>query len=436
VISKGNTSTDKNKTITTTYLPSNDSSYSPNYNTSDSTVISTDNTTTTTTKKFIVYPESPRGSSIITLINIYPNELSEFKIGNSITLNDGTVRTIIGIVINDDVETESIPEVFSNYSENFKEGLDGTSITLYLNEPTTSATTSVTVVKKVPISDITTSPPILNDTSPSLNSKVTPSDTDLTNISNEIENKLLNDIQNNKTKLVNDIVSGINKKINPANSYYEVNNNSNIPYFNNTSYQSESEYNKYIKQQNIPSSNSIVQPNTNNVFQSGNMQVRLPDRYLDNRSGQLPSISESKTQVVFPTSESGNPPHIYSYNGALQEKGSDFVASNTISETNRMLGRLDYVPPPLPPNLDFTYYGALRSKGIDVKPVNALQGPNPNNYSEKILDDNLYPALGGQISDEKLPQPNMNEVSMFSSNPIDLYSQFGALFPKNNYYNN
>jgi hypothetical protein len=121
-------------------------------------------------------------------------------------------------------------------------------------------------------------------------------------------------------------------------------------------------------------------------------------------------------------------PDMYSYYGALQPKGSDYVSSNAISETNRMLGRLDYTPPPLPPNMDFTYYGELRSNCADsVKPVNALQGLN--NYSEKILDDKLYPTIGEKYSE------NINPTT-YSSNPIDLYSQYGALVPKNNYYNN
>ena len=170
------------------------------------------------------------------------------------------------------------------------------------------------------------------------------------------------------------------------------------------------------------------------------MSVEVPKHYSNNIPGQLPSISESKAKVNFPNMNSY--PDMYSYYGALQPKGSDYVPLNTISETNKMLGRLDYVPPPLPPNMDFSYYGALRSKcGDSVKPANALQGPNPNNYSEQILDEKLY-AITGQPGYEELPIPNrvdytmirpeinMKNVSMFSSNPIDLYSQYGALRPK------
>jgi hypothetical protein len=132
---------------------------------------------------------------------------------------------------------------------------------------------------------------------------------------------------------------------------------------------------------------------------------------------------------------------MYSHYGKLVPKGSDYVPSNTISETNKMLSRMDYLPPPLPPNMDFSYYGALRSKGLDtVKPVNGLQGLNTNN-SEQILNERLY-AITGQPGYEEPPVPNridytmmrpeinMNNVSMFSSNPIDLYSQYGALRPK------
>ena len=318
-------------------------------------------------------------------LNVDPSSLNSIKIGNSVVFDDGTTSIITGFVKNDSATTLSpVSQGFSNYSENFQEGVDSISITLYLSKPTptTSVTTSVKIVDKTSVTNSTT--PISNNRAPL-------SDTDLTNISNEIEKKILNDLQNNETKLANDIINGVNAKLSPVPS-------------DCNAYQSES---KYAIQQASSSSNPIMRPNTNNVFQSGNMYVKLPDQELNKRPGQLPSISESKAKVIFPNMES--PSDQYSYYGALQTKGSDFAASNSISETNRMLGRLDYVPPPLPPNLDFTYYGAIRSKGTDnVKPVNALQGPNPNNYTEKIIDN--------------------------PSNPIDLYSQYGALVPKNNYY--
>ena len=241
--------------------------------------------------------------------------------------------------------------------------------------------------------------------------------TDLTDITNKIEKKL-----------VDDIVNSINTKFNPGSQYNAYNSaNSNMPY--NSNYGSQD--------QTGSSSNPIVRPKTNNVFQSGNMSVNLTGQLNNDTPGQLPSTSGSKTQVNFPNMDS--PSDMYSYYGALRSKGADYVPSNAISETNKKLGKLGYVPPPLPMNYDFTYYGALPSKGTDnVKAVNAVQGPNQNNYTEHILDRKLY-AITGQPGYEELPIPNRvdymkrpqemyaNQVSTFSSTQIDSYSQFGAL---------
>jgi hypothetical protein len=95
--------------------------------------------------------------------------------------------------------------------------------------------------------------------------------------------------------------------------------------------------------------------------------------------------------------------------------------------------------------MDFSYFGALKSKGTeDIKPVNALQGLN--NYSEKILDEKLY-AIVNQPGYEEFPIPNridytmtkpevnMNNTKTFSSQPIDIYSQYGALVSKDGFYN-
>jgi hypothetical protein len=167
--------------------------------------------------------------------------------------------------------------------------------------------------------------------------------------------------------------------------------------------QKQGEYD-YKPHQSGPSSNPIVRPKTNNVFQSGNMSANLSDQITGDTPGQLPSTSGSKTQVNFPNIDS--PSDMYSYYGALRSKGSDYVPSNSISETNKKLGRLGYVPPPLPMNYDFTYYGALPSKGENnVKAANALQGPNQNKYTEQILDGKLY-AITGQPGYEELPIPN------------------------------
>ena len=171
------------------------------------------------------------------------------------------------------------------------------------------------------------------------------------------------------------------------------------------------------------------------------MSVQPERHHNDESDGKLPSISSNNAKVVFP--DAPNVPDNYSYNGALQSKGSDYVPMNSMPETYKTLGRLDYTPPP-PSNMDFTYFGALRSKGgEDVKPVNALQGLN--NYSEKILDENLY-SISGKIGMQEFPIPNRNDYTMArpeinknnpinnGSQPVDLYSQYGALVPKDNFY--
>ena len=343
-----------------------------------------------------MYPPAQAGSTTLTL-NVDPSSLNLFKIGNSVIFEDGTTSIIAGVVINDNITMPpSSSQGFSNYSENFQEGIDLVSITLYLSQPTTSLTTSVKIVSKTPATNTTTTP-VPNNTTPI-------SDIDLTNISNEIEQKILNDLQSSETKIVDDIVNDLNAKFSPTISDY---NDSQV----GSSY------------------NPVMREKTDNVFQSGNMSVSIPDQESNNRPGYLPSISESKTQIIFPNTESPSNQNYY--------YGADYVPSYAISETNRMLGRLDYVPPPLPPNFDFTYYGPFRSNATnDVKPANALQGPNINNNSDKILDNKSYQVTNQQTSYEKMPQPNMNQVSTYSSNQIDLYSQYGALVPKNNYYKN
>jgi hypothetical protein len=277
------------------------------------------------------------------------------------------------------------------------------------------------------------------------------SESDILKLSTEIEKKILDDIHNSESKIINDVITGVNAKINPSTTMTP--STTYIPYSRSSESSTQSQniinqgkldYNSQYNDQTVgPSSNPVLRPNTNSVFQSGGMSIDLPQKQTSDTPGQIPSISEKHAKVNFP--DVPVPPDIFSYYGALRSKGSEYVPSNTISETNKLLGRLDYVPPPLPPNLDFTYYGALRSKGTyNVKPLNALQGPN--NYSEKILDEKLY-AINGQPSYEELPIPNridytmikpeinMNNVSNYSSNPIDLYSQYGALVPKDNFYN-
>jgi hypothetical protein len=191
-----------------------------------------------------------------------------------------------------------------------------------------------------------------------------------------------------------------------------------------------------------PGRQQILRNNNNNIFQSGGMSVQPETRDNGKTNGQLPSVSSNDAKIIFP--DAPNAPDNYSYYGALRSKGSEYVPMNSISETNKMLGRLDYAPPPLPPNMDFSYFGALRNKGgEDVKPVNALQGPN--NYSEKILDENLY-SISGKIGMQEFPIPNRIDYTMSrpevnknnpinnGSQPVDLYSQYGALVPKDNFY--
>jgi hypothetical protein len=182
--------------------------------------------------------------------------------------------------------------------------------------------------------------------------------------------------------------------------------------------------------------------NNNNITPSRGIRGKMEIINDDDSNNQLASVSSNDAKIIFP--DAPNAPDNYSYNGALQSKGSDYVPMNSMSEKNKMLGRLDYKPPPLPPNMDFSYFGALRNKGgEDAKPVNALQGPN--NYSDKILDENLY-SISGKTGMQEFPIPNRIDYTMArpeinknnpmnnGSQPIDLYSQYGALVPKDNFY--
>jgi hypothetical protein len=447
LLEKNNSTVSVVRPIVRPKVTPNENSVTPNENSvtpNENSVIPNENVVRpqeTILAEFALEEPIPIGSNNINLGNV---DTSIFKVGNKIVYDDGTSSTITNIII-------TPINGFSNHIENFQEDVN---VTLILDKPITSETTSMTIVEVdlTQTIDITTpqsynstpqsynaTPQSYNATPQSYNAtpqsyNATPqsynaiantnnnvlSNTDITNITNAIEKKLLDDI-----------VNGINTKFTLGSQC--------------TSYNNEDPNAPQYKQSSRPSSNAIPRENTNNVFQSGNMSVEIPKQYSNQTPGQLPSISESKTKVNFPIMNT--PPDMYSYYGALQSKGSDYVSSNAISETNKMLGRLDYVPPPLPPNFDFSYYGALRSKNTDsVKPVNALQGPNPNNYSEKILDEKFY-AITGQPGYEELPIPNridytmikpkinMNNVTTYSSNPIDLYSQYGALVPKDNFYN-
>ena len=186
----------------------------------------------------------------------------------------------------------------------------------------------------------------------------------------------------------------------------------------------------------------VFRDNTNNAYQTGNISVKPDEKESREEKGKLSSASSANAKVNFP--DMPNKSDANSYYGALRSKGGDYAPMNSMTETNKMLSRLSYEPPPLPPNMDFSYFGALKSKGTqDIKPVNAVQGLN--NYSGKILDEKLY-ALANQPGYEQLPIPNridytmskpevnMNNAKTFSSQPIDLYSQYGALVSKDGFY--
>ena len=359
-------------------------------------------------------------SPSISISNVDPSALSAFKEGNIIKSDDGSSYTIKSVIIT--YYTPS-PTSNANYSENFKEGIDGAvgsikSVTIVLDRPTESEITSLVVLEP-------TTPNSYN-TTPATNSSVS-SDIDLTNATNTTDKKVVNDNAN-----------GVNTKFISGSQYNSYNSAMpNASYISNYGSQHQSQISN---NQSGPSSNPILRGTRNNVFQSGNMSVNLAGQLNNDTPGQLPSISENKTQVNFPTMDS--PSDMYSYYGALRSKGADYVPFNSISETNKKLGRLGYVPPNLPMNYDFTYYGALPSKGANnAKAANALQGPNQNNYTEYILDRKLY-TITGQPGYEELPIPNRidymklppevnaNQVSTFSSTPIDSYSQYGALRSK------
>jgi hypothetical protein len=93
-----------------------------------------------------------------------------------------------------------------------------------------------------------------------------------------------------------------------------------------------------------------------------------------------------------------------------------------------------YTPPPLPPDFEFSYYGALRSKGANFVPLNSSRKPDAN--PEKVLNDEVYqkslepnyqdPDVPTQ-TDFAAPAVSINNQYKYNNTPIDVYSQFGAL---------
>ena len=281
-----------------------------------------------------------KGSDSISLLNVDPSALSAFKEGNIIKSDDGNNYEIVSVIIT--YYTPS-PSSNANYSENFKEGIDDANVTIGLDRNTMSEINYFVIYGSARPNAYNTTPssysaaPNAYNTTPSSyiaapnSNKTTPNsyntalnNTDLTDITNKIQKKL-----------VDDIVNGINTKFTPGsqcNSY-----NSAMP---NASYNSNygSQYQPQYQHQTGPSSNPILRPKTNNVFQSGNMSVNVGGQITNDTPGQLPSTSESKTQVNFPNTYS--PSDIYSYYHALRTKGADYVPLNAITETNKRLGRL------------------------------------------------------------------------------------------------
>jgi hypothetical protein len=89
---------------------------------------------------------------------------------------------------------------------------------------------------------------------------------------------------------------------------------------------------------------------------------------------------------------------------------------------------MKYQPPPPPDNLDYSYFGALRNKGSDFKPLNASINDGQNKNYDKIIYDDVTQKTAKKK--EGNTQMNGNYGAVYQNNPIDVYSQFGALRPK------
>jgi hypothetical protein len=177
-----------------------------------------------------------------------------------------------------------------------------------------------------------------------------------------------------------------------------------------------------------------------NIYNIGDIYVKpekitkLSSQSGNNKTGQLGGvISETKSEIIFPECDNDN---IYSYNGLLQCKGSDFTPLNTVTPTNIMNDRLSYQPPSLPTNLDFSYFGAIRNKGSDFKPLNTSIGINNEQILDGSYEKNKYkqePPVPNTPDFLSLrPEINTTSTHVYNNNPVDVYSQFGALRSKNN----
>jgi hypothetical protein len=309
--------------------------------------------------------------------------------GNSITLDDGRIVYL---------SAKPPSATPTPVAENFREGFDaedtvgvkllvanGSATNTLVNQESHSAEDKIGVQLLVANGNaITQSKPTDN----------------LEKISDKIEKKVFANIQKYEPQFVNDIVSGVKGIL----SGRQQNNNIATTAANTDSQiynlpqqaaprpgpeqpQYQPQYQSSDNINNPEYARPILHNNVNSFNQStgGLLSVNLPESN-NYRDGGLPSFSAGKSEINFPTDK--NPADFYSYYGLLGPKGSDYVPTNTISETNKMLGRLQYVPPPLPPAFDFSYFGSLKSQNIDnVRPVNALQGSYT--YNEKIVNDDI-----------------------------------------------
>ena len=154
----------------------------------------------------------------------------------------------------------------------------------------------------------------------------------------------------------------------------------------------------------------------------------------DDRIGGV--FSERKSEITFP---GGTASDMYSYYGTLASKGSDYVPLNSSNQSNdKLLDRISYTPPPPPPGYELSYFGALKDKGRDFLPMNASSSSRSD--PEKVLDNDAYlKSLQSSGHDRRKEQQidfikpivSMKNQYRYNNSPIDVYSQYGALRPKN-----
>jgi len=285
---------------------------------------------------------------------------------NTFTLNNGKI-----IKQNNNIPVPTyVPETFSQISETFTVEPDEEVKVPFMVEPfalKNEELFSEPFVEGVALSgNLVPVHLSIVGVDPNVASKVTNSpvysslsESDLAALSNEIEKKILGDIEARKPQIINDVVAGVNDG---SNKYYSYSSNDNedneIPQNSLTARQIQELNNRFAP--------SAYQPNPE-VNESRNINFRQTQLEY----GKKPGLD------------------VYSYNSQVLSTGSDFRPSNDLTDNSKSMGRINYTPPPVAPDFDYTYYGALRSRdNSDVKPVNALQGHS--NYTGKVLDDKLY----------------------------------------------